>query len=107
MDRADAPDGTIAVEVVYCPQPHVTDLTSLRLPATATAADAVRASGVAGRHGMQEESVTLGVWGRVCAPDQPLRDRDRVELYRALQVDPKEARRLRYKGRRAARAAPT
>jgi hypothetical protein len=26
-----------------------------------------------------------------------LRDRDRVEIYRPLAVDPKEARRLRYK----------
>jgi hypothetical protein len=29
--------------------------------------------------------------------DHALRDRDRVEIYRPLIVDPKEARRLRYK----------
>jgi putative ubiquitin-RnfH superfamily antitoxin RatB of RatAB toxin-antitoxin module len=34
--------------------------------------------------------------------DTLLRDGDRVELYRPLRVDPKEARRLRYK-RAAAR----
>jgi uncharacterized protein len=28
-----------------------------------------------------------------------LRDRDRVEIYRPLLVDPKEARRQRYKGK--------
>jgi putative ubiquitin-RnfH superfamily antitoxin RatB of RatAB toxin-antitoxin module len=31
---------------------------------------------------------------------QVLRDGDRIELCRALTVDPKEARRLRYKGQR-------
>jgi putative ubiquitin-RnfH superfamily antitoxin RatB of RatAB toxin-antitoxin module len=30
--------------------------------------------------------------------DSTLRDRDRVELLRPLAVDPKEARRLRYRG---------
>jgi putative ubiquitin-RnfH superfamily antitoxin RatB of RatAB toxin-antitoxin module len=29
--------------------------------------------------------------------DHVLRDRDRIELYRGLKVDPKEARRLRYR----------
>ncbi len=41
-----------------------------------------------------------GVWGRPQAPDWPLRDGDRVEVYRVLTVDPKEARRLRYKRQR-------
>jgi putative ubiquitin-RnfH superfamily antitoxin RatB of RatAB toxin-antitoxin module len=30
----------------------------------------------------------------------PVRDRDRVEVYRALTVDPKEARRQRYRAQR-------
>ena len=30
-------------------------------------------------------------------PETVLRERDRVEVYRPLQVDPKEARRLRYR----------
>lgn len=38
----------------------------------------------------------VGVWGRVRALDTLLRDRDRIEVYRPLTVDPKEARRLRY-----------
>ena len=46
----------------------------------------------------------VGVWGRKCDVTAVLRDRDRVELYRPLTVDPKEARRLRYK--RAKQAAP-
>jgi hypothetical protein len=49
--------------------------------------------------------MVIGVWGRKQPLDAALRDRDRVELYRPLQVDPKEARRLRYKRTRQ-QAAP-
>ena len=37
----------------------------------------------------------VGIWGRPVDPDQPLRDGDRVELYRPLVADPKTARRQR------------
>ena len=36
-----------------------------------------------------------GIFGEVCGRDRPLRDGDRVELYRPLSVDPKAARRAR------------
>ncbi|MEO8102889.1 MAG: RnfH family protein [Betaproteobacteria bacterium] len=39
----------------------------------------------------------VGVWGKLRAPDHPLRDGDRVEIYRALQADPKDARRAKAK----------
>lgn len=38
----------------------------------------------------------IGIWGRVRPLDTPLRERDRIEVYRPLTVDPKEARRQRY-----------
>jgi putative ubiquitin-RnfH superfamily antitoxin RatB of RatAB toxin-antitoxin module len=38
---------------------------------------------------------TLGIWGRPCTPQTTLRPGDRLELYRPLAMDPKEARRLR------------
>lgn len=40
--------------------------------------------------------LVCGVWGQKVAPSQLLKDGDRVEIYRALKVDPKEARRLRF-----------
>ena len=43
--------------------------------------------------------MTLGIRGRAASLEQPLRDRDRVELYRPLQVDPMQARRLRARKR--------
>ncbi len=101
MGPADnaAADTLIDVEVVYCPQPHVIDITPLRLRAGTPAAEALAASGVLRRHGLQAGVLQMGIWGRACSAEQALRDRDRLELYRPLQVDPKEARRLRYKGK--------
>jgi putative ubiquitin-RnfH superfamily antitoxin RatB of RatAB toxin-antitoxin module len=86
----------LRVEVVYCPRPGVTDRVALTLPAGATAVDALVASGLAQRHGLAGAGLKLGIWSRACEPGSLLRDRDRVEIYRALVVDPKEARRLRY-----------
>jgi uncharacterized protein len=42
----------------------------------------------------------LGVWGKPCETVRLLRERDRVEIYRPLSVDPKEARRVRYRAHR-------
>lgn len=42
------------------------------------------------------ERLRVGVWGRVRPLSTELRERDRIEVYRPLTVDPKEARRLRY-----------
>lgn len=43
----------------------------------------------------------VGIFGRLCALDVPVRAGDRVEIYRALIADPKEVRR-----QRAARGKP-
>ena len=91
------PDDGLHVEVVYCAAPGQADVVQLRLDAGATLADAVRASGLVDRHGLAWEGLAVGIWCRKQAPEAPLRDRDRVEIYRALKVDPKEARRLRYR----------
>ncbi len=93
----DTASAALSVEVVYCPAPGQIDLSRLRLPTGATVADAVQASGVLARHGLDGTTVRVGVWCKACDPAALLRDRDRVELYRPLTVDPKEARRLRYK----------
>jgi uncharacterized protein len=85
------------VEVVYCPQPGCTDRVSLQLSEGASVQDAVAASGLCQRHALAEGTFQVGIWGRRQPAQTTLRDRDRVELYRPLQVDPKEARRLRYK----------
>ena len=90
----------LRVEVVYCPSPGVNDFTSLQLSDGCTLAQALQASGVLQRHALAEKGLRLGVWGKAREPESLLRDRDRVEIYRPLTVDPKEARRLRYKRHR-------
>lgn len=88
----------ISVEVAYAAAPHQIDRVTLRLPAGSTALQALRASGLADRLGAAVlDTLTLGLWGRACEPGTVLRDRDRLELLRPLQVDPKEARRQRYR----------
>lgn len=42
------------------------------------------------------DALRIGIWGRVRPLSTLLRERDRIEVYRPLTVDPKEARRLRY-----------
>ena len=62
-------------------------------------ADALRACGL-----VPGEGEGVGIWGRKAAPSQVLRERDRVELARPLLVDPKVARRERFR-RQGSRAA--
>lgn len=93
---------TLRVDVVYCPAPGVNDVTTLTLPAGATLADALQASGVLQRHALVGQALRTGIWCKSKPAETLLRDRDRVELYRPLTVDPKEARRQRYKRHKAA-----
>lgn len=99
----------LSVEVVYSPRAGEVDGVTLCLPAGSTLADALRASGLLERHGLHASAVRAGIWCKVREGGAALRDRDRVEIYRPLQVDPKEARRLRYKRHRdtVAPKAPT
>ena len=95
----------LAVEVVYCAAPGQADHVRLLLDAGATVADAVQASGLLLRHALRAETLDVGIWSRVCGLDEVLRTGDRVEIYRPLQVDPKEARRLRYRKQRGQQGA--
>ena len=96
-----APAELLRVEVAYCPQPGIADVVALRLAAGTTVAGALLQCGLLPRHGLAVETVKVGVWSRVKDMQTVLRDLDRVELYRPLQVDPKEARRQRYKRQKA------
>ncbi len=42
-----------------------------------------------------EQLVATGVWGKVRPSHYLLREGDRIELYRSLKADPKDARRVR------------
>lgn len=90
----------LSVSVVYC-APGIEDVSELRVPDGSTAADAVAASGLLRRHAqLGGQPLDLGIWGRSCTPEHRLEEGDRVELYRPLTLDPKDARRVRAEVRR-------
>jgi putative ubiquitin-RnfH superfamily antitoxin RatB of RatAB toxin-antitoxin module len=100
MDRdsatATATAPTLRVTVACSPRAGVATEVALELAAGATAIAAIRASGLLERFAELDLSVqAIGVWGRACALDAPLREGDRVEIYRPLAMDPNQARRLR------------
>lgn len=103
MDKpqeAPAETGRLRVQVAYAPQPERVELVDCSLPAGATVGDALRESGLLARHGLDapdSQPPVCGVWAKIRPLDHPLKEGDRVEIYRPLKVDPKEARRQRYR----------
>ena len=83
------------VEVVFA-NPERQVLEVVEVSGDATVADAIRRSGI-GRlfPDVDFSALQAGVWGRPVARDQLLREGDRVEIYRPLELDPREARRLK------------
>lgn len=94
-----APAELIRVEVCHSPAARQVERVSLELPAGTTLLEAVRRSGLAERWPQTIDAAhpDAGIWGRTATAQTPLRDGDRIELYRPLLVDPKEARRQRYR----------
>ncbi|WP_255987692.1 RnfH family protein [Chitinolyticbacter albus] len=85
----------IRVEVVYA-RPDEQRLVALTLPAGSTAAAAIVQSGLlAAFPEIDLARNGIGIFSKIVKPDTVLRDRDRVEIYRALTADPKEVRRQR------------
>lgn len=84
------------VEVAYA-LPDRQAVVTLALPAAGlTARQAVERSGLLDQFPeLRAEPLVLGVYGVACGHDRPLRDRDRVEIYRPLKVDPRAQRRQR------------
>jgi hypothetical protein len=90
----------VKVEVVYALAGGA-EVVSLDLAPGATLRDAVEASGLLERH-PQIDLERLGVFGEARPADSPAAEGDRVEIYRPLADDPKEARRRRARrGRKA------
>ena len=83
------------VEVVYA-LPGAEDAVSVEVAPGATLRDAIAASGLVARHPeIALDRQKIGVYGKVKAADAPAAHGDRIEIYRALLVEPKEARRRR------------
>ncbi|MBV8604800.1 MAG: RnfH family protein [Pelomonas sp.] len=87
------------VELVWSPAPGDTRQRSLALAAGTSVDAALRGCADFAATYARLAEFKVGVWGRLRGLDQTLRDGDRIEVYRPLQVDPKEARRQRYRAR--------
>ena len=85
----------IEVEVAYAlPEQQV--VVKLAVPQGTTVADALQRSGILERFPeIDAATAKLGVFGKLAKGDAVLQPGDRVEVYRPLIADPKEARKKR------------
>ena len=103
--RSTVNDDLIQVCLVYSAQAREVLELHLRLSPDCTVIQALQTSGLLVlRPEIDPAKMTVGVWGRKVALTHMLRDRDRIEIYRPLKVDPKVARRERF-ARQGARTA--
>lgn len=100
-----SPATAIQVTVMYSPKPRTVHEWAVLLPDGASVLQALEASGLRAAYpDVDLRSAVVGVWGRKARLEQTVRERDRIEIYRPLKVDPKLARRERFhkQGSRAA-----
>ncbi len=95
----EVPALNIDIEVVYA-LPEKQIVRQMNLPEGTTAEQAVKLSGILPQFPeIDLLKNRLGVYGKLVPPATILCNRDRVEIYRPLRVDPKENRRKRAKSR--------
>lgn len=100
-----ANDNEITIEVAYGTAEQQR-LYRFRLPANSTARQAALAARVlADFPEAAPATAPLGIFGKAVKDEHILRDGDRVEIYRPLQADPKEARRKRVAQNKPPKAA--
>ncbi|MHB1229836.1 MAG: RnfH family protein [Halothiobacillus sp. 20-54-6] len=90
-----ATQALMPVEVAYA-LPDQQVILPVLVPVDATVESAIRASGVLDRFADIDLSrQKVGIFSRLVTLNQRLQPRDRIEIYRPLQADPKTARRER------------
>jgi putative ubiquitin-RnfH superfamily antitoxin RatB of RatAB toxin-antitoxin module len=93
----------VIVTVVYV-SVDACHVLSVELDSGATIEQAISASGLLSlAPELRRGALDVGVWNRVARLDAPVREGDRIEVYRPLTVDPKDARRIRANVRRRRR----
>jgi uncharacterized protein len=94
-DEGDDETGLIEIEVAYATLEEQIIVT-IKVPHETTTEQAVKLSGLLSRFPEISISVVkLGIFGSACKPEQIVKQGDRVEIYRPLVHDPKDARRHR------------
>lgn len=97
----DHENGLITIEVAYA-LPERQTVIVLQVIEGTTVAEAIRLSGILQKHPeIDLDRQSVGIFGKVCPADRKLETGDRVEIYRPLRADPREARRTRVSARRS------
>lgn len=85
----------INIEIVYA-QPQQQILHALQVESGCTVEQAIHLSGLLQRFPEIDLKIAkVGIFSKIVSLATPLREQDRVEIYRPLQIDPKKARLLR------------
>lgn len=86
---------SLSIEIAYA-LPQRQELVHVQLPTGSTVQQAIEASGLMQKYAeIDLKKNKVGVFGKLTKLDAPLRNRDRVEIYRPLLADPKEVRKKR------------
>lgn len=86
---------TIQVELVFA-MPDKQVLRSVTVPEGSTVADVISEGNLSRDFpDLVPDDMQAGIWGRLVDRDHIVKADDRVELYRPLEMDPREARRLK------------
>jgi len=89
------PARALRVEIAYALRDRQA-LLALEVEEGATVGQAIQRSGILGQFPeIDLARAKVGIFGRTESLDTPVRDGDRVEIYRPLNADPKQARRER------------
>ena len=92
---ADRNHDLIEVEVAYA-LPRTQTVTALKVPVGTTVREALAWSGIAAQPtGGDWDTLAVGICGKRASLATVLHEHDRVEIYRPLIADPKQARRRR------------
>ncbi len=93
MNHESNDPGRLAIEVVFA-LPERQELISLTVEPGTTVAMAIRQCAIGDLFPEEDlANCQAGIWGKPVGRDHPLKDGDRLELYRPLSMDPREARR--------------
>jgi putative ubiquitin-RnfH superfamily antitoxin RatB of RatAB toxin-antitoxin module len=85
----------VNVTVVYAAA-DASHVLQVELESGATVEQAINASGLLSLvPELHRGRVDVGIWNRAAGLESVVREGDRIEVYRPLTVDPKEARRVR------------
>jgi putative ubiquitin-RnfH superfamily antitoxin RatB of RatAB toxin-antitoxin module len=87
--------GLFELEVAYA-KPEEQVIVTIKVPQGTTIGQVVQLSGLLARFPeISSSGLKVGIFGAACKPEQAVKQGDRVEIYRPLLHDPKEARRQR------------